>query len=173
MAKRKSTRGNASKPKIIEIGGHNLTEAMHADYQEILARRKGEFLLGPANTSYSRVLELALDEFLAGYRPSKKIRAQLPRLYDRLMGLTLAVDQMKNYPFFVSSGAPRKIGCKALNGLALDLQYASATLAALADAIEVEDSTKVQDWLERAGSVERLGNTRAFAHGNEEATPNG
>jgi hypothetical protein len=117
--------------------------------------------------------ELALDEFLAGYRPSKKIVAQLPRLSNRLIGLALAVGQMKDYPFYASPGSPRKIGCKALNGLALDLQHASASLAALADAIEVEDSTKLQDWLERADSIERLGNSREFAHGNKEATPNG
>src|SRR5450631_1778628 len=130
MAKRNSTRRKARKPKLIEVEGHQLTEAMHEDYERCIesrARTNG------GRATAARIEELALGDFLAGYRPSKKIEGQLVEICLAATHVGLAVGAMDGYTFSLSGPAMiRSAGCKLLQELGLELYNLSAKVTAIA-----------------------------------------
>ena len=165
MAKRNSTRRAARKPKIIDVEGHQLTAAMHADYERCLESRSTVDLTSRSDGA-ARILQLGLADFLGGYRPSHKAKLQIQEIYLTASRVGLAVAAMGDYPFFTDAGAVRSGGCDLLKKLALDLYRESAKLTSIANAVEAENSTKLQDWLAQAEGLEQLGSSKEFAHGN-------
>jgi hypothetical protein len=161
MAKRNSTRRKARKPKIINVEGHQLTEAMYAQYEMCLKSR------ARPGVAEERVLSLGLDDFLSRYRPSRKIKGQISELSRTTMHAALAVGTMDDYMWFATDPASvRTAGCKLLKELALELYNASAKLTAIVMGVEAEEGSKLQDWLAQAESIERIGRSKEFAHGN-------
>ncbi len=161
MAKRNSTRRKARKPKFIEIEGHQLTEAMHIDYERCVESRSRQ------GAGAQHVERLGLGDFLAGYRPSRKIERQLLVLSSMASSTSLAVGAMRDYTFYPPKPASiRSAGCKLLRELAQELSNTATTLTALAAGVEAEEGSKVQDWLEQARALEQIGCSQEFAHGN-------
>lgn len=157
MAKRNSTRSKARKPKFIAIEGHQLTEAMYADYLRYVESRH-------LRNNDCDAKSLGLDDFLAGYRPSRKVKVQLLEIYQTVSRVGLAVASMSDYPFFAAPSV-RPAGCELLKKLALDLYYASAKFTAIAGDVEAESKSKIQDWLAQAKRLEQMGCSQDFAHG--------
>jgi hypothetical protein len=163
MAKRNSTRRKARKPKLINVEGHQLTEAMYAEYERCLESRGRTNAGADAET----ILYLGLDDFLARYRPSNKVKAQLSELSRTTMHAALAVGTMDKYTWFQSNPASvRSAGCKLLKELALEIYNASAKLTAIALNVEREETTKLQDWLAQGEQVARIGRGAEVVHGN-------
>ena len=153
MAKRNSTRRRARKPKITDVQGHQLTEAMYADYQRCIDAR-GE-----------RGLEFGLDDFLSRYRPSRKAEQRLKDVYHQASRTALAVGSLQDYAFFTPDPEiVRAGGCDLLDKLALELSSASAKLVLIARAIRSEETTKLQDWLAMDERIARLGRREEVAH---------
>jgi hypothetical protein len=162
MAKSKSTRRKARKPKLIEVEGHQLTEAMHADYVRCLESRMNKNSGAPV----SLIESLALADFLEGYRPSTKIKGQLSEIYHATTRLGLAVGTMEGYTFYISGPASiRSAGCHLLEKLALELYSASAKLTAIAMSVEAEEGSKLQDWLAADEKVARIGRGAEASNG--------
>ena len=161
MAKKKSTRRKARKPKFIEISGHRLTEAMHIDY----LRCKQSRMSNLGAQTIDQIEYKALDAFLAGYRPSRKIKGQLSEIYHTISRAILAVGAMQEYPFFAPEPASvRSAGSKVLREMGLELYNASAKLTAIAMNVEAEETTKLQDWLAGDERVARIGRGAEVAH---------
>lgn len=162
MAKRNSTRRKARKPKIIDVRGHQLTEAMYADYQRRIERR--------ADTNHgskpSQIEDLAFGDFLAGYRPSMKVKQRLGDVYHQASSTAIAIGTLQGYTFY--TGDPEIIragGCDLLKKLALELYDASAKLTAIAMSVESEGTTKLQDWVAADDAIARIGRPPEVAHG--------
>jgi hypothetical protein len=156
MAKRNSTRRAARKPKFIEVEGHQLTPAMHADYERCLERRSTPDLASRSDGA-ARILELGLADFLARYRPSHKAGKQIQEIHQTTSRVSLAVATMGEYPFFADNASIRPAGCELLKKLGLDLYHASAKLTAIATDVETESGSKVQDWVAQSERLEQMG----------------
>src|ERR1700722_551485 len=144
MAKSNSTRRKARKSKFIEIQGHRLTPAMHADYQRCVEQRK----LRNEKALPTQIEDMALADFLHGYRPSHKIKDQLWHLSSQASTVAVAIGTMRDYLWVqINPGAIRKAGVDFVGKIALELNNASAKLMVIADNVEVEKQTKLQDWL--------------------------
>jgi hypothetical protein len=151
-AKKRSTRRNARKPKIHTIEGHQLTEAMYKRYELCLEVRTRP------DKDAEWTQRLGLDDFLSKYRPSTKIKGQLGEIYHAASRAILAVGAMQDYPFFTPQPASvRSAGCKLLREMALELYNVSAKLTGIADNVEAEEATKLQDWLVRDERVAQVG----------------
>jgi hypothetical protein len=151
MAKRSVNRHKARKAKFIEVEGHQLTAAMHADYERCVELR------GP---------ELGLGDFLSKYRPSRKVEGQLHEIFNSTTRVGIAIGALKQYPFFSGDpGVIRTGGCDLLKRLALDLYNESAKLTAIAMSVEAEKTTKLQDWLARDQEIAFIGRGAEAIHG--------
>jgi hypothetical protein len=162
-AKQKSARRKGRKPKLIDIEGHQLTPAMYADYQRYIESRK------TTNAGYTvqQIEDLALSDFLSGYRPSIKIKRQVIVLSCMASRTTVAIGEMRDYSFYAGEPAAiRSAGCKLLRDLAKELSNSAGVLMAMADGVEAEKEMKIQDWLAQAVALEQLGCSKEFAHGN-------
>lgn len=131
----------ARKPKFIEIEGHQLTGAMYADYVRCVESR---YRTNPKDDA----ARMGLDDFLAGYRPSTKIKGQLSAICHTATRVGLAIGAMDGYTFWNTDPASvRAAGCDLLKRLAIELGHASKKLSAIAWSVEAEEATKLQDWL--------------------------
>jgi hypothetical protein len=159
MAKRNSTRHKARKPKFIEVEGHLLTKAQHAQYELCLAGRTRP------DKDREWTLRLGLSDFLSKYRPSCKINDQLLDITQTAMTASLAIGTMRDYMWSQSNPESiRSTGCELVKKLALELYNASAKLTAIAMGVEAEETTKLQDWLAADERVARIGKLGESAH---------
>ncbi len=152
MAKKNSTRRRARKPKLIDVKGHQLTDAMYADLNDRVGFRAAQ------TKDAHRALALGLDDFLSKYRPSRKAESLLLDISKGTTSVALAIGAMSNYGFYVSNPLSiRSAGCEVLKRLAQELHHASTKLTAFANSVEAEESTKLQDWIVRDEQVARIG----------------
>jgi hypothetical protein len=158
-----SKRRAARKPKLINVKGHQLTEAMYADYERCLHERGR--IIGTKNPDL--VLKAGLDSFLHRYRPSTKIGPQLAEITREAMALSLAVGAMKDYSWVSLTGSEpiRAAGVDLVKKLAVELYNASAKLTAIALSVEAEGATKLQDWIARDQEIARVGRGAEPIHG--------
>jgi hypothetical protein len=154
MAKRKSTPRKVQ--MLTNVDGHLLTPAMYADYERCLERRSTPDLASRSDGA-ERILQLGLADFLAGYKPSRKVKAQIQEIYQTTSRVGLAVASMGEYPFFAENASIRPAGCELLKKLAMDLYYASAKLTAIAKDVETESESKIQDWADQSERLEQMG----------------
>ena len=161
MAKRNSTRRKARKPKLIEVAGHQLTEAMHADYLRCIESR----IRTNGGAPTAEIESLALDDFLSPHRPSQKIKKQLSELSRTAAHTALAVGTMDHFTWFASPASVRAAGCELVMKLALELYNTSAKLTTIAMNVEAEKTTKLQEWLAQDEQVARIGRGAEVAHG--------
>jgi hypothetical protein len=134
MAKKHSTRRKVRKPKLIEIEGHQLTEAMLVDYHRCQCK---------------------LNDFISGYRPSRKVPERLLEICRQATASALAVGQMKDFNF--PKGPVRAAGCQLLKDMAEDLFNACKKLSAVVNSVETEEHTKLQDWLAQDEQYAKIG----------------
>lgn len=158
MSKKQSTRRRkARKPKLISVEGHQLTEAMHADYERCLEAR-----VRP-NITAADTLRLGLSDFLSVYKPSNKIKDQLLRITQEAAHTAIALGSMRDYAWY-EKGVVRSAGCELVEKLALELYNASAKLTAIAMNVKAEETTKLQHWLAQDEQVARIGRLTEIAH---------
>jgi hypothetical protein len=151
-----SRRRPAQRPKLIEVEGHKLTPAMHAAYERHLESRASQ------HPSAKRALALGLEDFLAHYRPSHKIKDQLADIFKNVTTTGVAIGAMSEYTFYPTNpSSVRTAGCDLLKQLASELCHASARLAAIADAVKAESATKLQDWVAHDEALKRIGSPHA------------
>jgi hypothetical protein len=79
---------------------------MYADYERCLESR------GKANAA-ADALRLGLEDFLAGYRPSRKIERQISEVYATASRVSLAIGAMGEYTFFTSEPPSIRSGVQA------------------------------------------------------------
>lgn len=149
MANAKSPRARkARKPKLIEIEGHELTEAMYADYE----RKLGARIRISGNTA--KASESALGDFLSDYRPSSKAQKQIGQLWDQLNGVGLAVMTLHDYPWF-RPGLTRRLGCELLYNLSQEISRISGALESIAGIVKAEETMHLQGWLKMTDVIEQ------------------
>jgi hypothetical protein len=162
MAKKHSTRRKARKPKFIEVDGHQLTPTMYASYKNCVESRKQI----NGNLAIWQIEQMALNDFLSGWRPSRRIGEQIAAVYDRAMDVSLAMGPMKDYNFFSSRSKPVvQAGSELLRKLGLEMYNVSARITALAMNVEAEADSKLQDWIARDEAYQRIGRMMEVTHG--------
>jgi hypothetical protein len=153
MAAKHFSRRKVRKPKLIQIQGHRLTQAMHADFMQFFEKR----MRTARGDDLGRVEELALGDFLSAYRPSHTISGVILDIFDQTTAIGIAIGKMGDYNFYTKTTSVRTAGCELLKKLALDLYHASAKLTAAASNVEAEEATKLQDWLAQADTLKQIG----------------
>lgn len=154
MAAKRQTRRKARTAKPFEIvDGHELTKAMDADYQRCVEARSRAIAGGDAG----HILRLGLEDFLSGYRPSRRIKDQLLDITKEAISISLAIGAMRDYTWYNSDSSIREYGCDLVKKLALELYNASAKVTAIAMNVEAERTTKLQDWLKRDEQLAQIG----------------
>ena len=161
VAKKKSTRGKARKPKFIEVEGHQMTPYFHSGYQLCLEQRAAQ---NPDGTMGEN-LRLGLSDFLHNHRPSTKIKRQLLDITQEAISISMAIGKMREYTWYEPDNSIREAGCDLVKKLALELYNASAKLTAIAMNVEAEEKTKLQDWLAQDERVARIGRGAEVTHG--------
>ena len=162
MAKRNSTRRKARKPKLINVEGHQLTEALYADYERRLEERAAQ----DPDRNAGQTLQLGLSDFLHPHRPSTKIKRQLLDITQEAISVSMAIGKMRDYTWYsTDTTSIRAAGAELVQKLALELYNASAKLTAIALNVEREEKTKLQDWLAADERVAQIGRGAEVAHG--------
>lgn len=144
-------RPRVRKPATVEIAGHELTCEQYIDYGRALERRQDINRDQPPG----RIEQMALDDVLSPFRPTRTAEAQLTAIFSQLSTAALAVANLASYPFFDSRApAVRLAGCDTLNRLAAEAQFLGAKIAAIGDAIRHEHREHLQDWQKRLAALE-------------------
>lgn len=141
-SKRRTAKARKAKP--VEVNGHVLPPEIYERYLRAFDSRMRTNHDDPS----WRQEELALDDTLSNYRPSRLCKARTRELVERMMGVSFAIGHAGGYNFFSSEGTVRAAGCQLLGHLAEELHLAAYQLRAIKDGIERESETKLQDWLE-------------------------